>query len=147
MNSTTVSVVIVGPPVVEVEASDSDASEVGPDPGTFTFSRFGPATGDLTVLFTVTGPATEGTDYLALPRSIVIPDGQSSADLIVTPIDDSLFEGTERVQVNLVADAAYVIGASTIARTFIDDDETADHQGNSRSLRRAQTIVQQNCGQ
>ena len=45
------------PPVVTVVASDPDASEIGPDTGTFTVSRTGPTNTELNVVYRVGGTA------------------------------------------------------------------------------------------
>ena len=37
--------------------------------------RFGDATAGLTVTYTLSGTATNGTDYAALPGSVTIPAG------------------------------------------------------------------------
>ena len=43
------------------------------------------------------GTATNGVDYQTISGTAVIPDGQSSVQVLVTPIDDSFREGTETV--------------------------------------------------
>ncbi len=50
----------------------------------FTVTRSGPTTAPLTVNLTPSGTATPGTDYTALPGSVTIPAGASSATLPVT---------------------------------------------------------------
>jgi hypothetical protein len=80
-------------PVVTVAATDVTASEAGSDPGTFTIGRTGSTTNALTVNYALGGTAGTG-DYSALPGSVVIPAGQISAPVTVTPIDDALSETT-----------------------------------------------------
>src|SRR5438105_2993805 len=89
------------PPVVTIVATDPDASETGPDPGTFTVTRTGDTNKPLTVRYIIDGTAKNGADYLALSNYVVIPAGSSSADITVTPIDDALVEGTETVLIQL----------------------------------------------
>ncbi|HYV33007.1 MAG TPA: Calx-beta domain-containing protein, partial [Candidatus Binatia bacterium] len=89
------------PPVVTIVASDPDASETGPDPGTFTVSRTGATNDPLTVFYFTRGTALNGLDYRALFDYVVIPAGASSADVTVLPIDDELVEGPETVVVQL----------------------------------------------
>ena len=62
----TVTITDTDTPLVSVTAFDSTASEAGTDLGTFRFSRTGSTAASLTVTFTVTGTATNGTDYQAL---------------------------------------------------------------------------------
>lgn len=88
--------------IAGVAATDATAAETGPDPGTFTFTRGGSLVGDLTVAYTLTGSAANGSDYSTLPGEIVIPAGMTSATLTVSPIADGLVEGTEDVQLTLL---------------------------------------------
>lgn len=48
--------------LVGVTVTDNDASEEGSKPGTFTVSRLGPTTADLSVFYTMSGTATDGAD-------------------------------------------------------------------------------------
>ena len=48
------------------------------DTGVFTVSRTGSTTAALTVNYTVSGTATNGTDYQNLTGSVVIPVGRST---------------------------------------------------------------------
>ncbi len=74
-------------PVVSVAATTSEASELG-DTGTFTVTRTGSTADPLTVYYTVSGSdTTNGVSYVYLPGSVVIPAGQSSAAITVTPVD------------------------------------------------------------
>lgn len=68
---------------------------------TFTFIRYGPLTNAQTIYFTVTGAATNGTDYAFIPDSIVIPAGASSADITLIPFLDGLLEGNESVTLTI----------------------------------------------
>jgi hypothetical protein len=111
-------------PVVTIAATDPNASETGPDPGIFTVTRTGPTTSPLTVNYTVGGTATPGSDYVALSGSVVILSGQSSAQIVVTPIDDAVVnEGDETVIATLTANAAYLIGAPSSATVTITDND------------------------
>ena len=59
--------------------------------GTFTISRSGlPATNDLTVNFTIGGTATPGSDYEAIATSVTLPSGQSSAQVVIVPLADTI---------------------------------------------------------
>ena len=97
---------------VSIVASDPDAAEKGADPGTFTVSRTGDTSNPLTVYYTVGGSATAGLDYTGLSSfggwygrqvlgSVTIPAGAGSVDMAVTPIDDTIIEGSETVVVTL----------------------------------------------
>lgn len=112
-----------GFPEVSVTATDDQASEAGLDTGTFTFTRTGSTDEAMTVNYTVAGTATSATDYQAIATSVVIPVGQSSATVTITPIDDEDIEGQETVQVSLQASLEYNFGSSTSATVNIADDE------------------------
>jgi RHS repeat-associated protein len=112
---------------VTIVAIDSDASEDGPDTGTYLFQRNGGSSGALTVNFTVPGSSTvpgsadSGSDYIPIGSSVVIPAWQTSTTLTLTPIDDSLSENTESVTVTL-APGGYLPPTSS-AQVFIEDND------------------------
>lgn len=109
------------PPSVTVSATDSAASELASDPGTFTFTRSGSTASALTVNFSTTGTAVAGTDYADVGwTSAVIPAGQASVTKTVTPVADALGEAAETVVVTLTA-GAYTIGAPSTATVTIAD--------------------------
>ncbi|MEZ5387424.1 MAG: Calx-beta domain-containing protein [Prosthecobacter sp.] len=95
-------------PSVTVAATTA-AAESGLSPGAFTLTR-NTTTGDLTVQFTLSGTAVEGTDYAAVGTSVLIPDGSATAAVTVTPLADAIAEGSETIILSLAADAAYTLG-------------------------------------
>lgn len=115
-------------PVVSIVATDTEASETLGETGTFTITRVGNTTGDLLVRFKVTGTAKRGSDFLftaggdPVTTSVVIPDGQASIDILVTPVDDNRFEQTENVNLQLLSSKLFNLGLST-ASVIIADDE------------------------
>ena len=111
------------PPTVTIVATDADADETGPDTGTFTFSRTGDTDQALTVNVTISGGATNGTDYQTVSDTVVIPIGQTFTTVTVTPIDDEDSEPSETVAVNIAVDAAYDIGTPASATVTIGDDD------------------------
>ncbi|MBI4663040.1 MAG: hypothetical protein HY735_29880 [Verrucomicrobia bacterium] len=122
----TVSGVVLGLPWVTVSAADGNASEAGPDPGIFRISRSGNTATELTVYFSLSGTAVNGTDYGRLNTSATIPSGAASVDLVVGPIDDSLEEGAETVVLTLSSDPAnmYAVGSPNSATVSIADNDT-----------------------
>jgi len=107
---------------VSIVATDAVAAEAGQDPGTFTVSRVGQTTSALTVYYTVGGTAG-ASDYTPfLTGSVVIPEGAASVEIVITPVDDGDDEADETVTLTLVADAAYVIGASSDTVTIVDNE-------------------------
>ncbi|MBE9098958.1 Calx-beta domain-containing protein [Vacuolonema iberomarrocanum] len=111
-------------PIVEITASDPEASEAGSNPAVFTITRSG---GDLTqplsIFYIVTGEASSGVDYEPLARPVIIPANESSVDLVVTPIDDDVVENTERLNLFLSGGANYDLGPSSFATITIEDDD------------------------
>jgi Bacterial Ig domain/Calx-beta domain len=87
--------------VVSVSAVDPQASEPGVltviDPGVFKVTRAGSTNFDLRVYCHIGGTAGNGVDYAAISNSIVIPAGQTSANIVINPRHDLLPEGTETV--------------------------------------------------
>jgi outer membrane protein assembly factor BamB len=113
-------------PVVTVTAPDAAASETGPDPGTFRFSRTGSTTAALTVQYTVGGSAVAADYTPALSGSVTIPAGQASADVVITPVDDTAVEGPETVTATITPNAAYTVGTPSAATVTIADNDRSD---------------------
>jgi hypothetical protein len=88
-------------PVVTIVATDPEAAETGPDPGTFTVTRTGSTSNTLIVLYFTGGTAQNGADYHTLSNFVVIPAGSASAEITVAPIDDGMVEPPETVVVQL----------------------------------------------
>jgi hypothetical protein len=113
-------------PEVSVTAPDEFASETAapgaPDVGRFRISRTGDTSAPLTVSYTLSGAAINGTDYATLSGSVVIPAGQSSALVTVTAVNDALIEGDEAVTLTLAA-GSYTVVTPTAATVTIFDNE------------------------
>ncbi|MGC3957671.1 MAG: Calx-beta domain-containing protein [Verrucomicrobiota bacterium] len=110
---------------VTVSATDNSASEPGSDFGTFTITRTGSASGNLTVNVAVNGTAIAGADYVPLENPVVIPDGNSSVTLTVIPFEDLFWEPTETVNLTLIASTNYNLGSSAHATVEIQDNDTS----------------------
>lgn len=115
----TVTITDTDSPLVSVTAFDSTASETGPDLGTFRFSRTGSTAAALTVTFTVTGTATNGTDYQGVPLTVTFAAGQATADLFIVPLPDGTAEGPETVIVTVTDGASYDLGSPATATVTI----------------------------
>ncbi len=125
---------------VSVVASDANAAETNsaiqlPNNGVFTISRRFPEPTELVVKFALTQPpglpipvgtpnyATHTDDYNTLLFQAKIPASATSVDVMISPKDDRFSEGTELVEMTLVADAAYVIAAPSSAIVSIVDND------------------------
>src|SRR6185369_2133729 len=118
---TTVLIVDDDLPLLTVTPTDSISGEQGPNTGTFTLTRSGDTSAPLLVNYLVTGTAISGADFNALPGSVVIPAGQINADVVVTPLTDSLLEGVETITIFVSSSPTYNIGTPNTATVFIQD--------------------------
>ena len=112
------------PPVITISATDPIAAEPS-DPGQFTLSRTGATTSALTVNLAVSGTATSGSDYTALPATATFAVGSATALVNLNVIDDTLAEAPETVSLTVVpyTVGVYSVGtASTATVTILDDD-------------------------
>ena len=109
-------------PSVTVQASDSSASESGRNTGTFRVSRSGSKwAAPITVTFTLTGTATNGTDYTSVPLTVTFGRGDDRVNVVVRPTADELAEGTETVVLTLTPGSSYRLGSGTSATISISD--------------------------
>jgi hypothetical protein len=108
---------------VNIVATDASAAEAGSATGTFTITRSGDLTGALTVNYTISGSATNGTDYASLSGSVVIGAGAASATVVVTPVDDAVDEAHETVILTLAAGTGYSVGTPSAATVTIADND------------------------
>jgi subtilisin family serine protease len=129
----TVSIRDNDPAVVTVAATDATAAEVAANgtanPGLFTLSRTGVLTGTLTVNVSLSGTASNGTDFSAIPTSVTFAAGSATATLPVTVLDDLLAEGTETVVLTIASATAtsgsYTVGTAANATVSILDNDPA----------------------
>lgn len=113
-------VTVIEPTRIDVYASDAEAAELGPDTGTFTFTRAGDTGVDLTVYLAMSGIASNGMDFPALPYSITFSNGIDTLDLVVTPFLDHRTEGDETLIYTIVSNASYSIGSGEATVTIHD---------------------------
>jgi hypothetical protein len=108
--SSQVTIDVIG--AVNIYASDPEASEIEihsapnidppSNPAVFTVRRFGDINDSIVVYYQISGSASQGVDYRTLPGYVTLPQGASSAQIIVQPNDDNLAEGSETVVLTLV---------------------------------------------
>jgi hypothetical protein len=110
--------------LVSVAATDAFASETAGDTGTFTLTRSGSATLlalPLTVTFTMSGVAVNGTDYTTVPLTATFAAGSATSTVVVTPTADANAEGAESVILTLTTVAPYDLGSPVAATVTITD--------------------------
>jgi hypothetical protein len=115
-------VTVVEPTSISVYASDSEAAEMGPDAGEFTFTRVGDLNFDMTVQVVISGTASNGADYVVLPytNSVTLSNGLESITIPVTPFLDHRTEGDESVTFTIVSNLAYTISSGEATVTIHD---------------------------
>ncbi|NUQ63376.1 MAG: tandem-95 repeat protein, partial [Pirellulales bacterium] len=119
-------------PTVTVTATDARASEAGPDPGMFVVTR-SLTGGDFAVKLGWSGSATAGSDFSisvsggdwnAASATLTLHDGSGSAALTMTPVDDSLIEGSENAVLTILSDRAYEIRSPGNASVAVADNDS-----------------------
>jgi len=119
-----------GPPFVSVQASDPLAAEPGNNPGSFTISSFGSTNSALTISFSLSGTASNGVDYAAVPTTVTLAAGQVSTNITITPISEPAATGYKTVILTLprqgggkrgggVAEPAFIVGSLNRALVYI----------------------------
>jgi hypothetical protein len=113
-------------PTVSLAATDPAGNEQGPHPITFTLTRSNVGDEDLRVYVKLTGAARYPGD-IADWSYPVIPAGQTSTTLVITPIDDTVVETAETVILTLddsSSTCGYVASASqnSAAGTIADNE-------------------------
>jgi hypothetical protein len=111
----------VPPPTIELVAGDAVAGEFPTNAARFVFVRSGDTNAALTIRYTVSGSATAGADYAALPGSVVLRAGATATNVFIVPVADSLAEGDETVTLTLQTSATYTNSSLTNASIVIHD--------------------------
>ncbi|MEM1292317.1 MAG: DUF4347 domain-containing protein [Cyanobacteria bacterium P01_H01_bin.162] len=114
--------------IVQVEA----ASEESLISGRFSLALEQPApAGGLTINYTVSAASTateEGgadPDFYQLSRSVYIPAGQTGVDVVVLPVQNSVAEGPEQLEITLAEGSGYTLGSQVTDTLTIYDDDVA----------------------
>jgi uncharacterized protein (DUF1800 family) len=118
----------------------TDPATTQPDPGgtptdlgQLTVTRAGFPLDAVTVSLALGGPgpgfAAEGTDHLALPRSVTLAAGVSAINIPVTPLANTNLHAPVIVQLQLLSGAGYSLGAVTNASVVIYPSPTATGTG------------------
>ncbi len=126
-------VVITAIPVVSIAIVPAAQSEDGAGTMVYTFTVNTILTSDLTINFDVSGNANFTDDYLvagdasfsAGSGAVTILNGNSSAQITVSPESDDLIELDEQVIFTLRDGIGYVVGMQNAATGTITDDDDA----------------------
>jgi len=111
--------------VVTVTSPSPGAAEAGPVPAIFTFTR-GITGTPLTVNYSISGLATNGVDYTnalggTLSGKITFAASDSTTNLTIIPIDDTISEPLETIVITMANGPGYVAAGSGTA-TITDND-------------------------
>lgn len=109
------------PPAVTVVATTPTAREIDGQAGLVTFTRTGDTTLPLLVPLTIGGTAVPGSHYQALPATITIAAGSTTATVSVIPVSDSLAEGDRTVSVAVAGDFGLTSDPAQAAIVTIQD--------------------------
>lgn len=110
-------------PTVTITASDATAVE-GSNSGKFLVTRTGSTSSYLDVKYSITGTATNGTDYKTLSGTVRIPAGAASKSISVSPIDNTVAESRKTVTLTLKANSVYTVGSPNKATVYLYDNDT-----------------------
>ncbi|WP_437371427.1 Calx-beta domain-containing protein [Maribacter litoralis] len=131
-NNATVFIVSEDNYVAQITASDDTAAEssgaVSPGEFTIGLSAQNDTGSSMTINYTISGTAANGTDYTAINNNAVnIPNGQQEVEIDILPINDAIQEGEETVILTLANGTGYVLGsaATRTATVEIDDNDQA----------------------
>lgn len=113
---------------VGIEVVNGIATEQDRTPGLLRIRRSGSLVGDQLVKLSVSGSASSGSDFEPLPASVIIPNGESSVDLPVYPVDDPIQEFMEEVIVRVVEAPGAVVSSDASVATvrILDNDGTVE---------------------
>ena len=108
---------------VSISATVADAAESGLVPGILTVSRTDSMglpialSFPVTVNYTISGTASNGTDYNSIGTTVTIPADSATATVTITPIDDALNETSETVTLRLAG--------SRLSREYLSSSPSA----------------------
>ena len=115
--------IVVPQSVVSVTATTPTGNEQGPVNGLFTLTRSGGDSGvPLTVTYTMSGSAANGTDYAVLSGSVTFQSGATSTNITVTVTDDSTPELTETAVLTIDGSLNYGIGTGSATVSILDNE-------------------------
>ncbi len=123
--SNAATVTIIGdPPRANVTAIDSNAGEAGGNTGTFRIAFPAATYGPVTFNYLLSGSATPGEDFTALPGMVTLMPGQAATNVVVNVLTDELVEETESVTLTLAPGSGYLSGTPDNATITIADANT-----------------------
>ncbi len=114
-------------PVVTLIGSDTNSVRSG-DSGLLTFNRTADTSFPLSVLYNITGNASNGVDYTFISNSVTILAGETYATVTIDPIFNTAITTNRTATFTLAANSAYRVGSISNATVNIapfDDNSRA----------------------
>ncbi|MBL9201206.1 MAG: DUF1800 family protein [Opitutaceae bacterium] len=109
-----------GAAAVNVAATTATTDTRGAPPAIFTITRGGITTAPLTVYYEIRGTAVPGVDYTALPGSVTIPAGATSATVVIAPLAGGGANAINKdATLVLTSGPGYTVGSSSAADVTI----------------------------
>lgn len=110
-------------PSATISRSPAQVAEDGAPNLVFTVTLNQASFSATSLAYTVTGTATNGTDYATIASPLVIPAGNTTGTITVNPTADATIEADETVTLTLAAGAGYTVGVPNAATgTILNDD-------------------------
>lgn len=110
-------------PSVTVSVSPAAVAEDGAPNLIYTFTLNQAAFSAISVNYTIGGTAANGTDYATIASPLVIPAGNTTGTVTVSPTADTTIEADETVTLTLAAGTGYTVGVPNSATgTILNDD-------------------------
>ncbi|MDB6149846.1 MAG: peptidase and in kexin sedolisin [Chthoniobacter sp.] len=117
-------------PVVTIESTVPATAEGAAQTGSMRISRTEATASALQINLTVSGSATNGTDYSAVPTIVNIPAGSTTVNIPITAVDDSFIEASESVVIAVGPSPSYVTGLPASATVTIADNDVSSDNDN-----------------
>ena len=113
-------------PVISIAATTPNASEPATSggsatSGTLTLTRSVLTTGTTTVSLSLSGTAANGMDYAPIANTVTFAPGETTKTLTITPLSDTLVEGSETIVATIGSGTGYTIGSPSSATVIIAD--------------------------
>lgn len=88
------------------------------------------------------GSATSGgVDYTLANGSLTISVGQTTGNIVIPVINDTIYEGNETIELTLSSPSGATLGAASHTRTIVDDDSLPELQFSSISSSLSEAIA------
>lgn len=114
------------PTVVSIQATTPTCSEAAPTvPGVFTLTRTSSGS-PLTVLYTISGTATNGVQYQTIPSTVTFAADATTTNINIFPIDDGISSPTTFVKIALQSAPGYGAGGGAVVNILDNDPTTID---------------------